>query len=98
MMEDTNFSLNEFFIQTGLVECSCYSIQQHTNPSVDLTSHFFMYYEDVDICERIWKSENILVGDLSIRVIHDAQRASRKNFKHMLWHLSSMIRYLWRYR
>ena len=59
---------------------------------------FFMYYEDVDICERIRKSENILAGDLSISVIHDAQRASRKNFKHMLWHLSSMIRYLWRYR
>lgn len=59
---------------------------------------FFMYYEDVDICERIWKSKNTLAGDLSIRVIHDAQRASRKNFKHMLWHISSMIRYLWRYR
>lgn len=59
---------------------------------------YYMYYEDVDICERIWMSGGQIVGDVSCKVIHDARRASRKNFVHMKWHLASMIRYLWRYR
>lgn len=59
---------------------------------------FFMYYEDVDICERIWLSGSRVAGDLSSRVIHDARRASHRNLTHMRWHLMSMMRYLWRYR
>lgn len=59
---------------------------------------FFMYYEDVDICERIWLAGGKVAGDIGSKVIHDARRASRKNLKHMRWHLVSMLRYLWRYR
>jgi len=59
---------------------------------------FFMYYEDVDICKRLWMSGGIIVGEPSCKVVHDARRASRRNFQHMRWHFMSMLRYLWRYR
>lgn len=59
---------------------------------------FFMYYEDVDICNKVLNGGGLIVGDFSTSVIHDARRASRKNFLHLKWHLASMLRYLWRYR
>lgn len=56
---------------------------------------YFMYCEDADICTRLWKARYKVVGDLSVCVIHDAQRTSRKSFKYLSWHLRSMARYLW---
>ena len=55
---------------------------------------FFMYYEDVDICRRVRNLGYEIVYDPSQSVIHDAQRASRRSFQHMKWHLTSMFRYL----
>lgn len=58
---------------------------------------YFLYYEDVDICARTHKANKKIVVDLKVSVIHNAQRASRRNFQHMRWHLGSMIRYLSRH-
>jgi N-acetylglucosaminyl-diphospho-decaprenol L-rhamnosyltransferase len=55
---------------------------------------FFMYYEDVDICLRVRDLGYDIIYDPSQSVIHDAQRASRRSFRHMQWHLTSMFRYL----
>jgi N-acetylglucosaminyl-diphospho-decaprenol L-rhamnosyltransferase len=54
----------------------------------------FLYYEDVDICARLWKSNQAVVVSSKAKVIHNAQRASRRKFEHMRWHLSSMAKYL----
>ena len=54
---------------------------------------FFLYYEDVDICVRLWRAGMRLVIDPSICVVHDARRASRSNFSHMKMHLKSMLLY-----
>jgi len=54
---------------------------------------YFLYYEDVDICLRLWKSGKKVLACPQVRIIHDAQRQSRKNLKYMKWHLTSMIRY-----
>jgi N-acetylglucosaminyl-diphospho-decaprenol L-rhamnosyltransferase len=54
---------------------------------------FFLYYEDVDVCERMWKAGRKVMIHPGISVVHEAQRASRKNWRYLLWHLSSMIRY-----
>jgi len=54
---------------------------------------YFMYCEDADICTRLWKAGYKIVGCLSASVIHNAQRASRRSFKHLSWHLRSMARY-----
>lgn len=55
---------------------------------------FFMYYEDVDIGRRLasrgWRS--VLVP--ATTVVHDAQRASRRNLRHLRWHVMSAARYL----
>lgn len=55
---------------------------------------FFLYYEDVDICRRL----RLLDFDVRLvpqaTVMHEAQRASRRKPRHMLWHVRSMLRYL----
>lgn len=58
---------------------------------------YFMYCEDADICTRLWKVGCKVVGCLSASVTHNAQRASRRSFKHLSWHLRSMARYFWRH-
>lgn len=55
---------------------------------------FFLYYEDVDICARLWKAGWKVMLHPEVSVVHAAQRASRKNPRYMAWHLSSMARYL----
>jgi len=54
---------------------------------------FFMYCEDADLCTRLWKRGYKIVGCLSASVIHNAQRASHRSFKHLSWHVRSMARY-----
>lgn len=54
---------------------------------------FFLYYEDVDLCARIWKSVRRVMLCPAVHVIHDARRASRRNPRHMAWHAASMARY-----
>jgi N-acetylglucosaminyl-diphospho-decaprenol L-rhamnosyltransferase len=54
---------------------------------------YFMYCEDADICTRLWKVGFAIAGCISVSVIHNAQRASRQNLKHLSWHVRSMTRY-----
>lgn len=54
---------------------------------------YFMYCEDADICTRLWKSRYKVIGCLSVSVIHNAQRASRRSSEHLSWHVRSMVRY-----
>ena len=55
---------------------------------------YFLYYEDVDICRRLKNHGHQLGLCTSVSVIHDARRTSRKNLRYMLWHLKSMLRFL----
>jgi len=55
---------------------------------------FFLYYEDVDICVRLWKCGCRVVLCPATQVIHDARRSSRKNLRYLRWHLASLFRYL----
>lgn len=55
---------------------------------------YFMYYEDVDLCERLGKLGWAVRLHPGTSVIHDAQRASHGNLQHMRWHLTSALRYL----
>lgn len=56
---------------------------------------YFMYCEDADICTRLWKAGYKVVGCLSAGVIHNAQRASHRSFRHLSWHVRSLARYFW---
>jgi hypothetical protein len=54
---------------------------------------YFLYYEDVDICVRLWRKGLPIAVSTQIQVIHQAQRQSHKQLKYLRWHLSSMLRF-----
>ena len=54
---------------------------------------FFMYFEDVDICRRLKRRGWRVLLQPAVLVIHDAQRASHRSWKHLRWHLTSAARY-----
>jgi N-acetylglucosaminyl-diphospho-decaprenol L-rhamnosyltransferase len=58
---------------------------------------FFLYYEDVDICARLWKAGARVLACPKAQVIHDARRTSRRDFRYLRWHVSSMARYFWKH-
>ena len=55
---------------------------------------FFMYFEDVDICRRLRRLAWAVRVEPAVRVVHDAQRASKRRLRHLWWHLTSAARYL----
>jgi GT2 family glycosyltransferase len=55
--------------------------------------HYFLYYEDVDLCGRLRLLGWTAVLCPAARVTHDAQHSSHKSLRYMRWHLSSMLRF-----
>ena len=55
---------------------------------------YFMYLEDTDICRRLGLAGWRVVLQPSSKVIHDAQRFSRRSVKHLFWHLRSAFLFL----
>jgi GT2 family glycosyltransferase len=58
---------------------------------------YFLYYEDVDLCVRLWCAGRRIVLCPQAAVLHAAQRASHRNLRHLAWHLGSMARYFIRH-
>jgi len=54
---------------------------------------FFLYYEDVDLCSRLWLSGYSVLVDPTLSIVHDAQRTSRRNWRYAAWHLRSILRF-----
>lgn len=64
---------------------------------------FFMYGEDFDVCARLRLAGSQIQIFEDLRVRHEARRASRKDWRHLHWHVSSLMRVwtspaFWRYR
>lgn len=58
---------------------------------------YYLYVEDIDICTRIWlNGYQVLLNPAAI-IIHNAQRASRTNWRHIRWHVSGLLRYFSKY-
>jgi len=55
---------------------------------------YFMYFEDADICRRLWRSGWSVNLVPAATVIHDAQRASHHSRQHLKWHVRSAFRFL----
>jgi GT2 family glycosyltransferase len=55
--------------------------------------HYFLYYEDVDLCARLRLLGYEVVLNPQAKVFHYAQRTSHANFKYFRWHLRSMLRF-----
>lgn len=54
---------------------------------------YFLYYEDVDLCARLRLRGYKVVLSPQARVVHHAQRSSRRELKYLSWHFQSMIRF-----
>lgn len=54
---------------------------------------FFMYVEDADICARLKLSGWRVTVDESLRILHDAQRASDHHWQALGWHWASMLKW-----
>ncbi|MEQ6434609.1 glycosyltransferase [Comamonas sp. w2-DMI] len=54
---------------------------------------YFMYCEDVDLCLRVRLAGGRLQR-AEASVVHAGQRASHRQFRHLLWHVRSLLR-LW---
>lgn len=59
--------------------------------------HYFLYYEDVDLCARLRASGYEIIINPQVKVIHNAQRRSHRNLRYLKWHVTSMLRYFYRY-
>ncbi|PZX29389.1 putative glycosyltransferase [Cupriavidus phytorum] len=64
---------------------------------------FHLYCEDVDICLKIHLSGAYVSWVPNAVIIHDAQRASRRNWQYLRWHVGSLLRLFasgtyWRFR
>jgi GT2 family glycosyltransferase len=55
---------------------------------------YFMYMEDADICRRLSRAGWTTVVTPEVSVVHDARRASRRNMRHLRWHIGSAFRFL----
>jgi GT2 family glycosyltransferase len=55
---------------------------------------YFLYYEDVDLCRRLERLGYRAQLVPAARVVHDARRHSHGNLRHLVWHASSLLRYL----
>lgn len=59
---------------------------------------FFLYFEDVDLCYRMWARRRRVVYCPQIECIHAHQRHSRKAFSHAGWHhFRSLLRFVSKY-
>jgi len=55
---------------------------------------YYLYYEDVDLCWRLRREGYALRQVQEVTALHDARRASRRDWRHARWHLASMARFL----
>lgn len=53
---------------------------------------YFMYCEDTDICLRLLLAGWSMQG-VDWAVVHDARRNTRRNWRHLAWHLRSLWRF-----
>lgn len=57
---------------------------------------YYLYYEDVDICARLWGAGFKVALCPRASVVHDARRDSHRNPRYLAWHLASMLRFFGR--
>ena len=58
---------------------------------------FFLYFEDVDFCRRIWEQGFTISINPKVIVMHDARRSSNKKIRYLILHLNSLFIYFKKY-
>ncbi len=57
---------------------------------------YFLYMEDVDLARRLSHQGWKVWWDTTTHIIHDSQRASHRQWRHLGWHLKGVARYFLR--
>jgi len=55
---------------------------------------YYLYYEDVDICARIWQYGYKVLYCPSVSIIHYARFQSHYSLRYFKWHICSLTRYM----
>ncbi len=56
-------------------------------------ARYHLYFEDVDLCTRARLRGLQSVVDTGVRVQHEARHSSHRQWRYLLWHLQSMMRF-----
>lgn len=84
------------------VNAACLIIRAQVYRSLrGFDERYFMYCEDADFCLRLQLAGHT-IADAGFAVIHDAQRNTFRQPRHLWWHLTSLLRFwcsgvFWRY-
>lgn len=62
-----------------------------------LDTAYRLYYEDVDLCLRAHQDGGQCMIALGTEIEHEGQWQSRRNLRHMTWHIMGMARFLSRF-
>jgi len=54
---------------------------------------YYLYYEDVELCSRLWLNNYCVMVEPKMSVEHNAQRTSHVELKYMRWHIISIMRF-----
>jgi N-acetylglucosaminyl-diphospho-decaprenol L-rhamnosyltransferase len=54
---------------------------------------YFLYFEDVDLCTRLWRAGYQVMVDPAVTVIHQARRNSHDTIRYLSWHIFSGCRF-----
>ncbi|MBB1126124.1 glycosyltransferase family 2 protein [Thiospirillum jenense] len=55
---------------------------------------YHLYYEDVDLCARIRQAGWGIIVTSHATVVHHAQRSSHRHWRYLIWHVTSLLRFL----
>jgi GT2 family glycosyltransferase len=59
---------------------------------------FFLYFEDVDVCARMWRENRSIVHFPDLVCQHFESRLSHQNVRHFITHLTSLLKFIIKYR
>ena len=59
---------------------------------------FFLYFEDVDLCARMWQAGRSVVYFPGLVLQHLEQRLSHENARYFLVHLASLLKFILKYK
>lgn len=80
--------------QVDWVNAACLVLRREVwNEIGGFDTRYFMYCEDVDLCLRL-RLRGLSLARADSRILHSGQRASRRQWRALGWHIQSLLR-LW---
>ena len=58
---------------------------------------YFLYYEDIDLCLRCWRSGGRVIYNDQVCVVHDARRDSHRKLSYLLFHIRSILTFFYKH-